>query len=50
VQACFDIEASVDKLIDIRLREMASALGAGHGLKYAEVFHYVPIDTEGDRA
>ncbi len=40
-------ETSVDKMVDIHLREWAAALGAKHGMRYAEVFHYIPIDTEG---
>jgi LmbE family N-acetylglucosaminyl deacetylase len=40
-------EPAVDKMVDIHLREWASALGAQHGLKYAEVFHYIPIEAEG---
>ena len=40
-------EASVNKLIDVQIRERAEAQAAGHGMKYAEVFHYVPIAEEG---
>jgi LmbE family N-acetylglucosaminyl deacetylase len=34
-------EASVNNMVDIFVRERASSLGAGHDLKYAEVFHYI---------
>jgi hypothetical protein len=29
------------------VRERASAVGAKHGMKYAEEFYYVPIAAEG---
>ncbi len=40
-------ETTVNQFIDIRLRERAAAQGAKHGMKYAEVFHYIPIESEG---
>lgn len=38
---------SVNKLIDIRVRERAQYHGSRHGLKYAEELHYIPIEDEG---
>jgi LmbE family N-acetylglucosaminyl deacetylase len=40
-------EESVNRYVDIHIREWNGALGAKHGLKYAEVFHYIPIADEG---
>ncbi len=37
-------DETVNKLIDIRIRERAEYHGSRHGLKYAEEFHYVPIE------
>jgi LmbE family N-acetylglucosaminyl deacetylase len=36
-------EESVNKLVDIQTRERAASIGAKHGMKYAEHFHYIPI-------
>jgi LmbE family N-acetylglucosaminyl deacetylase len=40
-------EAAVNRLVDIQIRERAKALGAKHGIEYAEVFHYIPIAGDG---
>jgi LmbE family N-acetylglucosaminyl deacetylase len=40
-------DESVNKLIDIQIRERAQYQGSRHGLKYAEEFHYIPIGDEG---
>jgi LmbE family N-acetylglucosaminyl deacetylase len=40
-------EASVNRLIDIQVRERAQAIGAKHKIQYAEEFHYIPIAGEG---
>jgi LmbE family N-acetylglucosaminyl deacetylase len=39
-------DETVNRLIDIRIRERAEFHGSRHGLKYAEEFHYVPVDDE----
>jgi LmbE family N-acetylglucosaminyl deacetylase len=39
-------ENSVNRLINIQVRERAAAVGAKHGMKYAEEFHYVPLAAE----
>jgi LmbE family N-acetylglucosaminyl deacetylase len=36
-------DTTINKLIDIQIRERAEAIGQRHGLKYAEEFHYVPL-------
>jgi LmbE family N-acetylglucosaminyl deacetylase len=36
-------EESVNRLVDIQVRERAAAHGRKHGLAYAELFHHVPI-------
>jgi len=40
-------ENSVNKLIDIHMRERAGAVGKKHGMQYAEEFHYVPLGADG---
>src|SRR5437879_1957857 len=40
-------EESVNRLIDIQIRERAESVGAKHGMKYAEEFHYVPLGAPG---
>src|SRR5205823_6557755 len=40
-------DETVSRLIDIRTREHAEYHGSRHGLKYAEEFHYIPIEDEG---
>jgi LmbE family N-acetylglucosaminyl deacetylase len=40
-------ENSTNKLVDIQVRERATAVGKKHGMQYAEEFHYVPLAAEG---
>src|SRR5579862_94604 len=40
-------EATVNRLVDIQVRERAKALGAKHGMEYAEEFHYIPLAGDG---
>jgi len=40
-------EATINRLVDIEIRERAKELGAKHGMEYAEEFHYIPLAGEG---
>jgi LmbE family N-acetylglucosaminyl deacetylase len=40
-------EESVNRMVDIHVRERAAAVGKKHGMEYAEEFHYVPLAAEG---
>lgn len=40
-------EESVNRMVDIHIREGAAAVGKKHGMEYAEEFHYVPLAAEG---
>jgi LmbE family N-acetylglucosaminyl deacetylase len=40
-------ENSIDKFVDIQVRERAAAVGKKHGMQYAEEFHYVAVAPEG---
>jgi LmbE family N-acetylglucosaminyl deacetylase len=40
-------ENSTNKLVDIQVRERATAVGKKHAVQYAEEFHYVPLAAEG---
>jgi hypothetical protein len=40
-------ESAINQLINIQVRERAATVGAKHGMKYAEEFHYVPVAAEG---
>jgi LmbE family N-acetylglucosaminyl deacetylase len=40
-------ENSINKLVDIQVRDRAAAVGKKHGMQYAEEFHYVPLAAEG---
>lgn len=40
-------EESVNRMVDIQVRERAAAVGKKHGMEYAEEFHYVPLAAEG---
>lgn len=40
-------EESVNRMVDIQVRERAAAVGARHGMKYAEEFHYIPLAADG---
>ena len=39
-------EETVNRMVDTQTRETAAAIGAKHGMKYAEFFHYIPIAGE----
>jgi LmbE family N-acetylglucosaminyl deacetylase len=40
-------DESVNRMVDIQVRERAAAVGKKHGMEYAEEFHYVPLAAEG---
>jgi LmbE family N-acetylglucosaminyl deacetylase len=40
-------ENSINKFVDIQMRERAVAVGKKHGMQYAEEFHYIPVAPEG---
>lgn len=40
-------ENSINKLVEIQVRERAAAVGKKHGMQYAEEFHYVPLAADG---
>jgi LmbE family N-acetylglucosaminyl deacetylase len=40
-------EESVNRMVDIQVRERAAAVGKKHGMEYAEEFHYIPLAAEG---
>jgi LmbE family N-acetylglucosaminyl deacetylase len=40
-------EAAINRMVETDTRERAASAGSRHGLKYAEVFHYIPLAGEG---